>query len=151
MNIKAQSSLEFLMIVIIMVLLLFLGIMILSQQSSISNFILNVNYDIRECNRISNAVSEIYASSDIAQKTIYLTRPIDVNKTALEKTGRIHIGNAECGYFGTAAIEISPGSYSEDYETHPVQGGRGFTLLQGEHIIKKEEGMAVFVDQETRT
>ena len=146
---KGQASIEFLLLVLIAVVMLFLGVVVFSQQSTMSRLILDVSSDLIECNKISGAITDINVSTGTAQKNIYLMKPIDINRLSPDRAGRIKIGDAYCGYFGNVAKHDSLNPIADtdlDFEGRP-----GFTLLQGKYKIAKTNDYVIFIDLEQRS
>lgn len=132
---KAQVSTEFFIAAAIVIMLLLAGTIISARQLDLSNQIRKTRENVLECNKISQAISDICLSTGTAGKKILISSAfggkITIEKIDAGKPGRITVDNFSCNYFGNARI-------GETLDT------AGFTLGEGIYILSKNGDYAAF-------
>jgi hypothetical protein len=136
---KAQVSFEFLIAALVAMLLLLVGVTAYAQQNIQSNRITSINSNSIECNKIADAISEIYASQGLAEKNIFVEKTAVIKKIAA-KPGQITIDNYSCNYFGNAQFD----------KEHGDTNAGGISLAEGtqaQYKLSKKGGFVVFTSQ----
>lgn len=123
---KAQAAIEMLIVAFIAIALLLLGVMLFIRYSNTSSQLTTEKNNQQECNKLADAISEIYASEATAQKGVYLSTTAQIQRTA-SNPGQTTVGQYYCNYFGNAK-----------YGTTMDTAANGFSLSVGEYKISKD-------------
>ncbi|GEM_PF-6742765 len=121
---NAQAALEFLVVTFVVMLLLLLGVMLFAQYNSISEQLDSANSSLIECNKIAGAISQVYASRELAQKSVFVSKAVQIKRTG-NAPGQITVGNYYCNYFGNAKT-----STTTDIVGFPLTAGTRYTLAR---------------------
>jgi hypothetical protein len=107
---KAQVALESVILVFIASALLLLGVLIVIQQNTVSQAVIQAKDSIVECNKIADAISQVYASKNFSERTIFISKTVQITRTG-NSPGQIKVGTGPCNeypvgetycnYFGT--------------------------------------------------
>ncbi|MDD5163030.1 MAG: hypothetical protein PHD95_02365 [Candidatus ainarchaeum sp.] len=134
---KAQVSFEFLIAALVAMTLLLIGVTAYAQQTVQTNFITGINSDGIECNKIADAISEIYSSQGIAEKNIFVARENVAIQKIIGNPGQITVGLYSCHYFGNAQID----------QDHGDTNASGISLTVRNYKLSKKGGFVVFTGQ----
>lgn len=110
---KAQVSFEFLIAAILSMVLLLLGVAVFIDQGTQSKMWISADTNSIECNKIADAITDVYISKGEMDKNLAVFANTDINRllegAGLAKSaGQIVIGAFYCNYFGNATLNIQP-------------------------------------------
>lgn len=128
---KAQAAIEVLIVAFVVLLLLLLGILVTVQYNFVSNQLLTASTGNIECNKIADEISEIYSQQKIAQKNIFISQEVTIQRTGTNP-GTVIIGSpvenkSYCYYFGRTKKCANPPACA-DPPTCTCTACTGFTL-----------------------
>ena len=124
-----------LIVAAIAIALLLMGIMLFIVYNGASNQLIEEKNNQAECNKIADAISEIYSSEGDAQKNIFVSSQLQLKRIG-NSPGQITAGQYNCYYFGNAKLDATADS-------------TGFSLVANKNYLLSKTGTDVVVTSTT--